>query len=774
MTFPRFRDLSINTKLTVTIIFSCLLVSLMASSFFVGPEIISFRRTVIEDLSGLARVIGINCAAPLEFMDSETADEILSSLSARPHILQAIVYAADGRVFAQYRSVSISSRKAQGLREHLKSENMPLPEQSHHFHKDHIDLSIPIGEPGNVIGTIVLQADQDEFHAILTRLVSAVCGIFVAALLLSFFFSSILNKVISRPILVLAETMDHVRREENYSIRAVKNSGDELGVLVEGVNSMLDGIEQRDEQLLVAKKVAEDANMAKSQFLAQMSHEIRTPMNGVLGIASLLLNTPLDKKQYQFVHTIRRSGESLLNLINDILDFSKIEAGRLELELIQFNLRQVTEETIDLLSKRAGEKEVNLACFIHSAVPSHVVGDPGRLRQVLMNLLGNALKFTRRGEVALNVSLEKTEGDSAHLRFEVRDSGIGIAPEKQEEVFRAFSQADGSTTRKFGGTGLGLAISRQLVHMMDGEIGMESVNGQGSTFWFTTVFNIGSFSESITDRQYHQATIPAKFDASVLVAEDNVTNQIVTQGTLEHLGCRVDLAENGREAVARAVRKRYDFIFMDCQMPVMDGYEATEKIRKAEHQAGDERTPIVALTAYAMKGDRERCLAVGMDDYITKPFSEQQLANILSEWLPDNGSPVLPEPVKEIPQKGDELSTSNRIDKSVLDNLSQLQQAGKPDIIDRLVSVYLQSSPKVLQDILQAAESNDIEKLWQAAHSLKSSSAILGADRLASLCHELEVSGRKNRVDDPVRITQSIKEEFKAVADELEKILSCR
>ena len=773
MTFPRFRDLSINTKLTVTIVFSCLLVSLMASGFFIGREIISFRRSVVEDLSGLAKVIGINCAAPLEFMDSETANEILSSLSARPHILQAIVYAADGKVFSQYHSSSLSSQEAKTLREHLKSENMPLPEQSHHFHKTHIDLSIPIGEPDKVIGTIVLQADQDEFHAILTWLVYAVCCIFVASLLLASFFSSILNRVISKPILALAETMDRVRSEENYSIRAVKDSGDELGVLVEGVNSMLDGIEQRDEQLLVAKKVAEDANMAKSQFLAQMSHEIRTPMNGVLGIASLLLNTPLDEKQHQFVHTIRRSGESLLNLINDILDFSKIEAGRLELELIQFNLRQVTEETIELISKRAGEKDVNLACFIHSEVPAYVVGDPGRLRQVLMNLLGNALKFTRRGEVALNVSLEKTEGGNAHLRFEVKDSGIGIAPEKQEEVFIAFSQADGSTTRKFGGTGLGLAISRQLVHMMDGEIGMESEKGQGSTFWFTTVFNIDSFSESIPDRQ-QQATVPAKFDASVLVAEDNATNQIVTQGTLEHLDCRVDLAENGREAVVRAAEKRYDLIFMDCQMPVMDGYEATEKIRKAEHQAGDERTPIVALTAYAMKGDRERCLAVGMDDYITKPFSQQQLANILSEWLPDNGSPVLPEPVKETPQEGDELSTSNRIDKSVLGNLSQLQQAGKPDIIERLVSVYLQSSPKVLQDILQAAESNDIEQLWQTAHSLKSSSAILGADRLASLCHELEVSGRKNRVDDPVRITQSIKEEFKAVADELEKILSCR
>jgi CheY-like chemotaxis protein len=308
---------------------------------------------------------------------------------------------------------------------------------------------------------------------------------------------------------------------------------------------------------------------------------------------------------------------------------------------------------------------------------------------------------------------------------------------------------------------------------MGGEIGLESVKGQGSTFWFTTVFNIGSFSKSITDRQ-HQAAVPEKFDASVLVAEDNATNQIVAQGTLEYLGCSVDLAENGREAVARVAEKHYDLIFMDCQMPVMDGYESTENIRKAEHQAGDERTPIIALTAYAMKGDRERCLAVGMDDYMTKPFNQQQLVNILSAWLPDNGSSVLSEPVKDSPQEGDELSTCNSIDKSVLDSLSQLQQPGKPDIIKQLVTVYLQRSPKVLQDIHEAAESNDIEKLWQAVHSLKSSSAILGACRLASLCHELEVLGRENQVDDPVRIAQEIKAEFKVVADELERILSCR
>jgi len=605
----------------------------MTSALFVGRDIISLRQSMVADLSGLAKVIGINCKAPLEFMDAETAGEVLSSLSARPHILQAVLYSQDSHVFAQYAALSVTSKDAQDFHNHLKSAHaLLLQEESHHFHKDYIDLTVPIGEPGKIVGAIVLKSDQDEFYAILVWLLYAVCGIFVATLLLAFYFSSILNKVISRPILELAETMERVRREENYAIRVDNTSGDELSVLVEGVNSMLSGIEQRDEQLLVAKKVAENANLAKSQFLAQMSHEIRTPMNGVLGIASLLMHTSLNEKQSKFVRTIHNSGESLLNLINDILDFSKIEAGKLELELLSFNLRDMTEETVALLSEHAQEKNVNLACLVESDVPARVTGDPGRLRQVLMNLLGNALKFTSHGEVLLFVSQETSHNRDVCLRFEIRDSGIGIKKEKQEDIFAAFSQADEYTTRKFGGTGLGLAICRRLVDLMGGEIGVESAEGKGATFWFTTVFTIGDSSATEIEKQPEKAMVQ-KFDVSILVVEDNLTNQIVAEGTLEKMGCKVELASNGIEAVAAAKEKQYGLIFMDCQMPIMDGYKATEKIRKIEKENGTERVPIVALTAHAMKGDKERCFAVGMDDYIAKPFREPQLANILAKWL---------------------------------------------------------------------------------------------------------------------------------------------
>jgi signal transduction histidine kinase/CheY-like chemotaxis protein len=890
-----FRNAPIRKKLMAIILFTSGLVLAGSMIAFVVDGALSSRRDSRKALESTATVIGSNSVASILFMNPKVADESLSGLKKNESILAAYLLTGDNEILAAYVSPKAAPSElplGPGLvsgRRMVAAEVLEsLRKEAGFWNFRTIDVVSAITIEGQQVGTVVLRASFHEFGRRMKRYLLFSGIVLLSAILVAYLLSLRLVSEISHPIVVLARTMKSVTKDQNFGMRCEKRSDDEIGELIQGFNNLLALIQTRDEKLLLqredlvrARDTAEAGSVAKSQFLANMSHEIHTPMNGILGMADLLLLGSLPGELRRSVEIIRRSGETLLEIINDILDFSRIEAGRIELDDIPFELEEILEEVVELLSQRAQPKEIELVSEVSPEIPSALRGDPGRLRQILVNLVGNAVKFTERGEVVVRATIDSLDDGTVTVRFSVRDTGIGIPAGLQAKIFDAFTQADGSTTRRFSGTGLGLTISRQLVEMMGGTIRVESEPGKGSDFIFTIRFHTTEESnlrpsisrpsldglkvlvvdDNRTNREilakqlyawgmqsrgagggeealsllraaasesapfdlaildYNMPDIdglqlagmirstpslsgvhlilltsvgirgdgrkaretgisgyltkpvrrdvlygsieavmkiqdPAaketivtrhtvseklrKIEGRILLVEDNLANQEVTLGMLSVLGCEAEVAGNGQEALDAIATREYDLVLMDGHMPVMDGYKATRALRARERETGGKRLTVVALTANAMQGDREFCLAAGMDDYLSKPFTIRKLGETVSKWVSperkQSGGAVEAQAKSAVPA----MSRNSTIDQTAINGIRELEGAGNQGFLERIIGLYLSGATRLVEEVISAAEKGDAASLLRAAHTLKSSSANVGALGLSELCRKIE------------------------------------
>lgn len=741
---------------------------LVAMLLIMSQEVITRKQSVSDASLAWLSTLAVQAESPLAFDDQRTANELLLAASVYPNLQAVYILRTDGTVFASH----VASRQRA-----LAVEDMKRIGVSGYF-DDALSISRPVMMSGNELGVVVARVDlMPMWRSMLEFAIAIFIALGASGLVAGLLARQFLRRALA-PITGLKRVMQDISRGEDFTVRARVAADDEVGALTTVFNEMLDQIVHRDAQLaennarLVAlKEAAEQSSTMKSEFLALMSHELRTPMAGVLGMLSLSLRGQMDRTARERVELASTNASALLQIVNDLLDISKIEAGKLDLEQVDFALKPMLDDAMRLLHERARQKSIFFEMDLDPAVPPYLVGDPTRIRQVLLNLVSNAIKFTENGSVTLSVRLAQTSSvrpeQTLPIAFSVTDSGIGISAEAQTRMFQKFEQADVSTTRKFGGTGLGLSISKQLVELMGGTIGLRSELGVGSTFFFELPLRQGNKPAE----EVHVTIGTHDYQLNILVAEDAETNQLIIETLLSEMGHAVTLVEDGQQALEALTTAHFDLILMDGRMPVMDGLEATQHIRRGYWQSWifpDPGIPIVALTANASAEDRLRFLDAGMNDFLTKPVDERALYRALSAIIEQK----LAAGVTLQPHVSADSSAL-----AALDALNQALPADKPadfvvaestektavtpgiaapltesdskaPLAERMLEAFWRQLPAQISDIDHAVRGGNWPHVATKVHGIKGSVAYVYPDSEAfKLCAALEHDADAGRVE---------------------------